>query len=136
MALLVAFVDQRFAGEAAGNQVAGEVAPWRLGCLGDLTESGCRLKVMAVVEVGGGDLVAPVVLFQRLPVGLGLGSNVVFPPHWPKTFICASAQRDDSTDPRPYRDLRARNVARAFWYASIWQLRIRRWLVDVWTVPS
>lgn len=67
----IVFVEDRLACEAAPDEVAAEVPPGRVGGPADVTESRSGFEILTVVEVGGGDLVVPVVLFQRQPIGLG-----------------------------------------------------------------
>ena len=58
----IVLVDGRLARQAARNEVAAEVAPGRVGGPADFAESRSGFEILTVIEVGGGDLVAPVVL--------------------------------------------------------------------------
>ena len=67
----IVFVEDRLACEAAPDEVAAEVPPGRVDDPADVTESRSCCEILTVVEVGGGDLVVPVVMFRQQPIGLG-----------------------------------------------------------------
>ena len=67
----ILLVDDRLAHQAASDEVAAEVPPGRVVSPADCAESRSRFEIPTVIEVGGGDLVAPVVLFQRQPIRCG-----------------------------------------------------------------